>query len=77
MQSGWLAGNRWGLKGNEDIGGDFSIVFPLENGFDLNSGTLNDGGREFGRQAFVGISSTRYGSLTFGRQYDSIAFTRN
>lgn len=59
--------SRWGLKGVEDLGGGFKTFFVLENGFQPNSGALNYGGRLFGRQANVGVSSN-YGSLTFGRQ---------
>ncbi|VWC47285.1 porin [Burkholderia lata] len=67
-----LGGSRWGVKGSEDLGGGLSAVFTLENGFNLNNGTLGQGGAEFGRQAFVGLS-TSFGTVTFGRQYDSEA----
>lgn len=73
MSAGNLSGNEWGLKGTEDLGGGWSAIFTLENGFDLGSGQLQNGGREFGRQAFVGIASTSYGTLTLGRQYDPIS----
>ncbi|MGU7781992.1 porin [Burkholderia sp. PU8-34] len=72
MQSGYAAGSRWGLKGQEDLGGGLAAIFTLENGFDVNSGQLMQGGRMFGRQAFVGVQSDKLGSLTFGRQYDSV-----
>ena len=36
------------------------------------NGTNGQGGREFGRQAFVGLSSDQYGAVTLGRQYDSV-----
>ncbi|BCQ27400.1 porin (plasmid) [Caballeronia sp. NK8] len=68
--SGKLNGSRWGLKGVEDLGGGYRTVFTLESGFRVNDGTLAQGGREFGRQAFVGIAKTGVGTLTFGRQYD-------
>ncbi|AKJ69377.1 hypothetical protein PATSB16_36750 [Pandoraea thiooxydans] len=71
-QSSNLSGNRWGLKGSEDLGGGLQAVFLLENGFDINSGKSTQGGREFGRQAYVGLRSRQYGSLTFGRQYESV-----
>lgn len=54
--SGKLGGNRWGVKGNEDLGGGLSAVFTLESGFYSTNGTLGQGGREFGRQAFVGLA---------------------
>ncbi|WP_233838896.1 porin [Paraburkholderia sp. ZP32-5] len=69
MQSGSLAGSRWGLRGVEDLGGGIKAIFDLENGFSLNNGTLGQGGRMFGRKAYVGVS-TRYGELTLGRQYN-------
>lgn len=68
--TGIMQGNRWGLRGSEDLGGGLKAVFRLENGFDLNSGKLGQGGREFGRQAYVGLNSASFGQITFGRQYD-------
>jgi len=67
-----IQGDRWGFHGVEDLGGGLSAVFTLENGFTLPNGTLAQGGREFGRQAFVGLASKQYGSITFGRQYTSV-----
>ncbi|MFM0758022.1 porin [Paraburkholderia strydomiana] len=69
MVSGNTAGSRFGIKGSEDLGDGMQAVFQLENAFDLNSGSL-EGGRMFGRQAWVGLASNRWGRLTFGRQYD-------
>ena len=68
--NGLLHGNRWGFRGSEDLGGGLNAIFLLENGFDLGAGTLNQGGREFGRQAFMGLTDNKLGSLTLGRQYD-------
>src|SRR5476651_2596973 len=70
--SGVLSGDRWGLKGQEDLGGGLKAIFQLENGFDVNTGKLNQGGREFGRQAFVGLTSDKLGTVTLGRQYDPL-----
>jgi len=70
--SGNLSGDRWGLKGQEDLGGGLKAIFQLENGFDVNTGKLNQGGREFGRQAFVGLTADKYGTVTLGRQYDPL-----
>lgn len=60
--------SRWGMHGDEDLGGGMHAVFMLENGFNMRAGDLNQGGRLFGRQAWVGVSSP-YGALTLGRQY--------
>lgn len=63
--------SRWGLRGKEDLGGGASAVFVLESGFGVDQGTLNQGGRLFGRQAYVGLSGD-WGTLTAGRQYSQI-----
>jgi len=65
-------GSRWGLRGTEDLGGGISAIFKLENGFSLENGQLRQGGLEFGRQAYVGVSDTKLGTVTLGRQYDSV-----
>jgi len=66
---GVAQGSRWGLRGAEDLGGGLKAIFVLENGFNSGDGTLGQGGAEFGRQAYVGVSKNEFGSLTFGRQY--------
>ncbi|WP_233836737.1 porin [Paraburkholderia sp. ZP32-5] len=63
-------GSRFGLRGNEDLGGGLSAIFTLENGFDVSNGKMLQNNRLFGRQAYVGLSDKRYGALTLGRQYD-------
>lgn len=72
LDSGILQGSRFGLKGSEDLGGGLKAIFQLENGFNTSTGTLGQGGRMFGRQAYVGLSSASVGSATLGRQYDSV-----
>ncbi|MFM0741774.1 porin [Paraburkholderia xenovorans] len=72
LSSGDVEGSRWGLKGTEDLGGGLSAIFQLENGFNVNNGRLGPENQIFGRQAYVGLSSATYGTLTFGRQYDSL-----
>lgn len=66
-----LSGSRWGLRGTEDLGGGNKAIFVLESGFNYNTGASGQGGDFFGRQAFVGLSSASYGTLTLGRQYDT------
>jgi predicted porin len=68
--SGGLGGSKFGFLGREDLGGGLAAVFRLENGFDMNSGKLGYNGRLFGRQAYMGLASNDYGTLTLGRQYD-------
>ncbi|NML35056.1 porin [Paraburkholderia antibiotica] len=65
---GVASGNRWGLRGTEDLGGGLKALFVVESGFNTGNGAMLLGGI-FGRQAFVGLSQRGVGSLTFGRQY--------
>ncbi|MBB5398390.1 putative porin [Paraburkholderia youngii] len=69
---GNLQGNRFGLKGTEDLGGGLKAIFQLENGFDINTGKLQQGGSMFGRQAYVGLTGDAWGTFTAGRQYDPL-----
>ena len=66
MKSGASAGNRWGLKGTEDLGNGYKVGFVLENGFTEDDGKLGNGGRLFGRQANLYVASD-FGTLSFGR----------
>jgi GBP family porin len=68
MSNAMMQSNRWGLRGSEDLGGGLKTIFVLENGFTLTNGKLGQGGREFGRNAYVGLSDNTYGTLTLGRQ---------
>jgi len=72
VDSGIQSGSRIGFRGTEDLGGGLSAIFTLENGFNIDDGNLGQGGRLFGRQAFVGLNSTSLGALKFGRQYNPI-----
>ncbi|MBB3261045.1 putative porin [Paraburkholderia bannensis] len=72
LASGNISGSRFGLKGAEDLGGGLKAIFLLENGFSVNNGQLGQNSRMFGRQAYVGLSSNAFGTLTLGRQYDDV-----
>lgn len=60
--------SRLGLRGREDLGGGLNASFALEMGIGSDAGTLNQGGRGFGRQAVVSLGGP-WGSLGLGRQY--------
>jgi GBP family porin len=64
--SGVQAGNRFGLRGSEDLGGGLRAIFSIENGFSLDDGTLGQGGRLFGRQAYAGLAGG-FGTVVLGR----------
>ena len=48
--------SRLGFRGSEDLGGGVKAVFALEQGLGADTGGVAQGGRAFGRQAFVGLS---------------------
>lgn len=66
VKSGHRNANRWGLRGAEDLGGGLSAIFRLEQGFDIDTGVLGQGGRTFGRHAYVGLDGS-FGTLALGR----------
>jgi predicted porin len=66
-----ISSSRWGFKGVEDLGGGIKTLFQLESGLSVNNGTLGQGGTEFGRQAWVGLSAEHYGTFSLGRQADT------
>jgi len=68
IDGGTINGNRWGLKGSEDLGGGLKANFQLESGFSIDTGAAAQGGLLFGRQAWVGVSGN-FGAVSLGRQY--------
>lgn len=68
LTSGDMSGSRWGIQGREDLGGGTRAFFLLESGINVNTGASLQGGREFGRLAYVGIADDKLGTLALGRQ---------
>ncbi len=66
IEGGYVAGNRWGLRGSEDLGGGMRAIFALESGFDISTGQSGQSNRLFGRQAWLGVA-TDFGSVVAGR----------
>jgi predicted porin len=67
LSSGQQNGSRLGFMGSEDLGGGLKANFKLENGYNIDDGTQAQGGRLFGRNAWVGLSGN-FGAVTAGRQ---------
>lgn len=65
LDSGMSSGNRWGLKGSEDLGNGYQVGFVLEGGFDADTGALGAGGI-FAREATLRVSGP-FGSIYAGR----------
>lgn len=63
--------SRWGLRGIEDLGAGYKSIFVLEGGFAPDTGSSNQSGRLFGRQAYVGLIGP-WGAVSAGRLYSQI-----
>ena len=57
--------SRLGFRGTEDLGGGLRAVFTMEMGISADNGSLNQGGRAFGRQALVGVGGP-WGTVSLG-----------
>jgi predicted porin len=69
LVSGVWYGSRFGFRGVEDLGGGLKALFQLEAGFNPDTGASQFANAIFSRQAWVGLGSTTYGTLSAGRQY--------
>lgn len=65
LDSGMSSGNRWGLKGSEDLGNGYQVGFVLESGFDSDTGKMSKDGL-FNREATLRVSGP-FGSIYAGR----------
>lgn len=71
MDSGVQSGSRWGLKGFHSINEDIAVKFVLESGINAQTGSAGQGGRAFGRQSTLGLTSKHYGETDWGRQINA------
>ncbi|MBB5424131.1 putative porin [Paraburkholderia atlantica] len=72
VSSGKRTPDRWGLLIKEDLGGGNSAFARLEAGFVTNSGAQINPTSFFNRDAYVGVSNNRWGSLSLGNIDDYI-----
>lgn len=61
-------GSRWGMRVTEELGGGLRAFAIMESGIGVDTGTLQQNGRIFGRQAYVGLGSKAWGEIRMGRQ---------
>ena len=69
MRSGQNSSNRFGVKGEEDLGNGVKVGFSLENGFSSDDGKLSTANRLFDREALLYVAGD-FGELGMGRQGD-------
>ncbi|MEA3119483.1 MAG: hypothetical protein QOI13_2753, partial [Paraburkholderia sp.] len=86
MFNGGISDSRWGIRGNEDLGGGWSAFFDLESGFNVPTGQVNNAAASIasGNKNSFGAASALSGQL-FNRgayvglrndQYGSLALGR-
>jgi predicted porin len=83
MDDGVAVPNLFGLQGSEQIDSDTKAVFRLVTQYLLGTGSTvsfksnadPSSGFSFSREAFMGLSNDRLGTLTFGRQQDFMVDT--
>lgn len=73
------SGNDWtskfGIYGQEDLGGDTTVFFRLESGITADNGAQQDSRALFNRASFVGLSNPILGKVTVGRHYGAIGIS--
>ena len=69
--TGGFSPSRLGIRGSENLRGGLKAIFNLENGFSVTNGSQLQGGRLFGRAAYVGLGG-RWGTVTVGRQQEML-----
>lgn len=74
LASGNFLPSRFGFRGQEDLGGGYNAYFLLENGFNLDDGSVASAASFFNRFAYVGLG-TPGGKFTLGRQ-GSVQFNK-
>lgn len=67
---GGLSDSFWGVKGAEDLGGGLQALFQMESRFDIRNGKLTPDDTTYFQISYVGLQSSSWGQLTFGRQYN-------
>ncbi|KQQ45818.1 hypothetical protein ASF61_19390 [Duganella sp. Leaf126] len=72
VTSGVNKTSRWGLRGQEDLGGGWQALYRLEGGLNLDSGSTAKSDKLFDRQAWVGLKMP-LATVTVGRQANLIA----
>ena len=70
VDSGILSTSRWGVRGQEDLGGGLSAIFWAEATWNVDDGTgaAGGGGLNFARRSWVGLQGG-FGQVFIGRDY--------
>ncbi|MGS0891983.1 porin [Burkholderia stagnalis] len=65
-----IAGNEFGIRGREDLGGGLKALFVLDGAFSSGTGAVKTAGTLFSQAAYVGLTGA-FGRVTLGRQFNA------
>ena len=65
MENAKEFGSRFGLRGSEDLGNGYKVGFVLESGIKSDDGSLDQGGKLFGREAHIDVTGP-FGKVSAG-----------
>ena len=68
LRSGNMLASRFGIRGQEDLGGGTKLAFQLEAGVGADTGSVGAADSFFNRQSWLGLSQQGVGELRLGRQ---------
>lgn len=68
LRSGNMLASRFGIRGQEDLGGGTKMAFQLEAGVNADTGAVGATDSFFNRQSWLGLSQQGVGELRLGRQ---------
>ncbi|MFT4103269.1 MAG: porin [Burkholderiaceae bacterium] len=73
IRSGNLYTSRFGMRGQEDLGGGLTAIFNLESGINMANGTPSSPAIYWNRQSWAGLSYRPWGQITLGNQLPVIS----
>lgn len=74
LDSSAVAPSRIGFQGTEDLGDGLAAVFRLENGFNVDNGSIAGNGNLFNRESWVGLRGS-LGQIQAGVNYTPLFST--
>ncbi|CAN5864710.1 N/A [soil metagenome] len=72
IDSGAYTASRLILRGREDLGDGLAATFYLETRFNADTGAQQSAAKFWNAGSYVGLTDSRWGTITVGRQYTPI-----
>jgi len=71
LDNSQVTSSRLGFRGVEDLGGGLGAIYGLESGIGLDAGMAGSATTMWSRGSYVGLTDSRLGILTLGRQWNT------